>query len=863
MDDEVGQSKHNQLRLRAEEFLRLSRRDIDDLAAQDVQSLVHELQVYQVELEMQNEELRGVQIDLQLSRDQYQDLFEFAPVGYLLVDRKGTISSANLTATTLLGVERSRLLGARISDFIAPEDQDILYLHLGEVFATDRKRSCQLPINRGEEGPRFLRMETVRVPSAAGQHQLCKLVLSDVSESVRLHQRLEGVRDDLELRVEKRTQELSWAADELSARQARLSAILDTAGDAILSINEECLIESANAAAERMFGHSAAELTGMNLKELLPPPYPDGSTVFPCQWFGRSRDPRNGNRLEFTARRQDGVPLPVEVSTGEEWYDHTRKTTIVVRDVSERKRAEQDLSASEARLMRAQERAHLGSYESNLASQGGSHWSPELFRITGLDVREEAPGPHAFVERFVHENDRERARAALEQLVSAGEPIDLECRLIRVDGEVRDIHHIAHPTLDPLGDVASFSGTIHDITGRKQLEREFRHAQKMEAVGRLAGEVAHDFNNVLMAISATARLVEGKLEKGSEVQSLLREIGPQVKRANQLTRRLLDFSRRGDFEPRSIDLCTTVSMVRVMCERILGEEIKLLIRCPAETIPIFADPAAIEQSLFNLLINAKDAMPGGGEVRIEVSESCYDAETARRFPNAEPGRYCILSVIDTGVGMDAETRSLMFEPFFTTKEVGKGTGLGLSSVYGCVLQFGGHVSVETEPGKGTTIRLCFPRHEADELATPLRRLDQIPRSRRGAGATILLAEHDDSVRLPLRDQLEDLGHHVLDAAGAEQALRLFEQHHADIDLLLTEVALPEMDGSALFERIEFRRPGIKVVYMSDHSKATLLRTERIPLGCEALEKPFTEQRLSGTIRAMLGAPPTAEESAAT
>jgi two-component system, cell cycle sensor histidine kinase and response regulator CckA len=394
---------------------------------------------------------------------------------------------------------------------------------------------------------------------------------------------------------------------------------------------------------------------------------------------------------------------------------------------------------------------------------------------------------------------------------------------------------------------------LRDIAAREEAEarlrkaeEQLRHAQKMEAVGRLAGGLAHDFNNILSVILSYTSLALEELPAGLPVRAEIEEVQHAGERASDLTRQLLAFSRQQLVQPRVIDLGATLQGMEKMLRRLLGEDVALEISTHQSTGTVIADPSQIEQLVMNLAVNARHAMPGGGKLTIETANVDHEAVLVEGGVAAGP--FVMLSVTDNGVGMDAVTRERIFEPFFTTKEKGKGTGLGLSTVFGIVKQTGGHISVTSAPGAGTTFRICVPRTDraADAALVP----SLSPITLRGT-ETVLLVEDDDQVREMTRTILRRQGYTVLDAQNAGEAFLISEKHVGPIHLLLTDVVMPRMSGRELAERLQSARPDMRVLYVSGYTEDAILHHGVSQSGLAYLQKPITPERLTRKIREVL------------
>jgi PAS domain S-box-containing protein len=398
------------------------------------------------------------------------------------------------------------------------------------------------------------------------------------------------------------------------------------------------------------------------------------------------------------------------------------------------------------------------------------------------------------------------------------------------------------------GGIIGVSKIAHDITRMKQLEEQFRHSQKMEAIGRLAGGVAHDFNNLLTVISCCSESLLSEVPSGDPARDLITEIKKSGERAAALTRQLLAFSRRQILEPKVLDLNAVVDDCETMLERLVGEDVDLVAVLAPALGRVKTDPGQIEQVLMNLVVNARDAMTEGGKITIETANIVLDQTYCRSHAEVKPGRYVMLAVSDTGCGMDELTKTHIFEPFFTTKELGKGTGLGLAMVYGFIKQSGGHINVYSEPGLGSSFKMYLPEVEA--TSTPWASSSETEKMPQG-DETILLAEDDSAVRSLTRRVLQSCGYTVLEAAHGVKGLRLAEQHPGTIHLLVTDVVMPEMCGRQLADRVQALKPGIKVLCLSGYTADAVVRHGVLESEIAFLQKPFTPGTLARKVREVL------------
>jgi PAS domain S-box-containing protein len=431
-----------------------------------------------------------------------------------------------------------------------------------------------------------------------------------------------------------------------------------------------------------------------------------------------------------------------------------------------------------------------------------------------------------------------------------GEATLYETQRRRKDGSLVDVIASTAPLSGPDGSFTGALGMLEDITERKQLEEQLRQAVKMEGIGRLAGGVAHDFNNLLTVIGGRTHLLLHELPADHPMRQNLVLIQRTGERAAALTRQLLAFSRKQILKPVVLNLNDVVNDVKSLLERLLGEDVELIIDLDPALGRITADPGQVEQVIVNLAVNARDAMPGGGRLTLETRNVELDESYARQHVEVAPGAYVALSVSDTGIGMDLATQARIFEPFFTTKEVGKGTGLGLSTAYGIVKQSNGHVTVNSELRSGTIFRIYLPKTEGEAAAPVEAERESSPRG----SETVLLVEDDPDLRDLAREILETQGHTVLAAQDVEDALRIAEGHKGVIQLLITDVVMPQRSGRALADMVRRHRPNIRVLFMSGYTDDAIVHHGVLDPGTPFLSKPFTPGTLARKVREVLDGP---------
>ena len=504
-----------------------------------------------------------------------------------------------------------------------------------------------------------------------------------------------------------------------------------------------------------------------------------------------------------------------------------------------RSRLEQFVNASDAMI-----------YASRVAGDATVpvYVSENISRLTGYEVQE-ALHP-AWLRDNVHPEDRERIRGELAEQFPTGQ-FTIEYRFRHKDGSYRWILDEGRVRHDATGHAVEVVGAWIDITERKRLETQLRQAQKMEAIGQLAGGVAHDFNNVLTAIAGNAELLQEGFADGDPKRETVEEIRSAASRAESLTRQLLAFSRQQILQPRVLEVNRAVAGMEKMLRRLIGEDIDLVSVLPREVGHVVADPSQIEQVILNLAVNARDAMPTGGRLTIETANVEFDAAYARAHAPAVPGRFVMIGVSDSGAGMTPEVQARVFEPFFTTKAPGKGTGLGLATVYGIVKQSGGFIWVYSEPGQGTAFKIYLPR-AADDLrpaATPA-----AVHEARGGDEVILLVEDEAAVRRVALHALQRYGYTVLEAALPSEALTICREHTGKIDLVVTDVVMPGMSGPDLAQQLLALRPGLKVLLSSGYPGEAIAHRGELFSGLAFLPKPFTPLGLARKVREVLDAP---------
>jgi PAS domain S-box-containing protein len=527
-------------------------------------------------------------------------------------------------------------------------------------------------------------------------------------------------------------------------------------------------------------------------------------------------------------------------------YEDLRNHTVALeQEVVDRRRAELALRESEARTQFALGVAAVGIWELDLTTAKMA-WSDTLAPIFGLKPVQSPRTFQGFLD-VIHADDRVAVQQAFERAAHEKSELAHEFRAVWPDGGVRWIAGRARVLRDERNIPRRVTGIAMDISERKSLEEQFRQAQKMEAIGQLAGGVAHDFNNLLTAIRGYADLLLESVSHADHRRADLDEIVKAADRAASLTRQLLAFSRQQVLQPALLDVNVLVTDMSKMLRRLIGEDIELATTLVPSGAPVYADAGQLEQILMNLVVNARDAMPGGGRLSVEIANVTLDDNYVMHHSVVRPGEFVMLAVSDNGIGMDAGTRRRIFEPFFTTKERGRGTGLGLATVYGIVKQSDGYIWVYSEPQLGTTFKVYLPRAESTVHVESRPETRQTP----GGSETVLLVEDEDSVRFLSRKLLERAGYRVFDAADPEQAVDTFAQHRGVIDLLVSDVIMPGSSGPALYDRLSSLDPDLHVLYMSGYTADAVAHHAAVVANAVFLQKPFTADTLLLKVREAL------------
>jgi PAS domain S-box-containing protein len=766
-------------------------------------------------------ERKQVEEALHTERQRFQMLFEHAPFGMVMIDKDGTFKYMNPKFKELFGYDLADVPDGKTWFRKAYPDPTYRH-HAISAWINDLKI-----FPPGERRPRVF-----TVTCNDGTEKIVNII------SVQLE------TGENFITCEDITEHMHFE-ETLRQSEERYRTLFEGSRDAVYISTREGRFVDFNQAFLDLFSHSREELMVLQSQDFYVHPIDRYRFQQEIEKNGFVRD------YEVKLRKQGGKEMDCLLTAS---VRREKDGTIlgyqgIIRDITERKLIEEALRDSEARYRAIFENTGTGMLiigEDTTVSLANA----ETEKILGYSI-DEIKGK-SWTE-FIVKEDLERMTEYhhMRRIDPTAVPKNYESRLINSKGEMRDIFL----TVSMIPKTNKTVASLLDITNRKRaeqemkaLEEQLRQSQKMEAIGRLAGGIAHDFNNILTIIKGYSQLSLSELKEGHPLRENLEGIKKSTDRATDLIRKILAFSRRQVMEMKVLDLNTLLMDLDKLLHRVIGEDIELVAVLAEDLGRVKVDPGQIEQVILNMAVNAKDAMLNGGKLTIETTNTELDEAYARSHLAVAPGRYVMLSVSDTGVGMSPEVKERIFEPFYTTKEKGKGTGLGLSTVYGIVKQSGGNIWVYSELGQGTTFKIYLPREEE-----PLEEIrEKVVNGELPLGSeTVLVAEDEEEVRKLAVRILEKQGYKVLEASQGEEALFISKKHEEPIHLLVTDVVMPGMSGRDLSERLTSLRPEIKILYMSGHSDSAIIHHGVLERGVNLLQKPFTPEALARKVREVL------------
>jgi PAS domain S-box-containing protein len=757
--------------------------------------------------------------------EEFEALFRASPVGLVQLDRSGRVRRWNPAASRIFGwgVEEvlDQLFPVREAGDASPENR-LLRTILGDEAVS----GLELTVECQREEPVEVRLSTAPIRDPDGDYLGVMASIEDISE----RRRAERVAIESQQRLEGFFY-FSPAIQYVKDRQGRHLEV-NRRFEEVAEVSREEALGKTN---EDLFpAEIAAHLTGTDQAVFRSgAPYSEEESIF---WSGQER-------AFFTTK----FPM----------FDADMSVVglgAISLEVTDRRKMQEALERSEAEYRSLVDNAPYGIFRMDRKGRFLST-NPALLEILGYQRERDVLDPDTSGRVF---SEKEQPERLIRNIMDSHETHGEEVRWRRADGMEVTVRLTGRwvPGGEPLeegdshaGDDAASEGELEllaeDISQRRRLEDQLRHAQKMEAVGQLTGGIAHDFNNELSVILLNAEMIRHDLEAGNEVAvDDLEQIQDSAQRASNITRQLLGFSRRADLRIEKTDLASVVTSMRKLLRRVVREDIEVVVGAEEGIRPALVDPRSVEQMLLNLTSNAQDAMPLGGRLTVEVGEVEMDQEYARQSPGVVPGEYVRLRVVDTGSGMDPETRERVFEPFFTTKDPGSGTGLGLAMVYGLTNQQGGHVHLYSEPGEGTVVHLLFPVVEGEASGAAL-----APPQKEALGGheTILVVEDEHAVRTAAKRALERAGYSVLTSGNGKEAMDLLRTRGDRIDLVLSDLVMPEIGGLALYEWLQNRSPDTRFLLVSGYTGEKGGVDPEIPF----VGKPWTLRELLTRVRQVL------------
>lgn len=654
------------------------------------------------------------------------------------------------------------------------------------------------------------------------------------------------------VRTERYIRERIQSIKALKDSEEKLNLIINTSSLGICTVDPFGNFVTTNLAYEQMLGYSKEEFKKLSFFDVTHPDYfPKNNELFQNMFASNS----TGFKIEKVNVHKDGRLINVSVSATPVIDDegNTKFGTVFVDDITEQKQVEEALAESAYLLTEAQRLTLIGSWVRD-ESSGRLMWSDETFKIFEIDKSFSGD----LFERFlaaVHPDDRKFTADAYVNALKTKKPYTVTHRLLMPDGRVKHVIECCETTYDDSGNPMKSLGTVQDITERKKAENEQEklmaqliQAQKMESVGRLAGGIAHDYNNISSIIIGYSELALENVEHGDPLHDDLKEILTAAKRSTEITQQLLAFARQQTIEPKILDLNDTISNMLKMLRRLIGEDIDLAWLPGVELWPIEMDPSQIDQIMANLCVNARDAIADVGKMTVETKNISFDENYCSDHRGFSPGEYVLLAVSDDGSGIAPEILEKIFEPFFTSKSLGEGTGLGLATVYGIVKQNKGFINVYSEQGKGTTIKVYLSRHSGQTDVIKHQEISEIPLS---CGETILLVEDEGSILKLGKRILGELGYTVLAATSPSEAVSLAKEYAGEIDLLITDVVMPEMNGHELSKLLQKAYLNLKVIFMSGYTANIIAHRGVLDDNVNFIPKPFSKEDMAVNVREVL------------
>ncbi len=816
-----------------------------DLRDKTPEEIIHELRVHQIELEIQNEELKRTQLELEESRnnyqDKYRDLYDFAPVGYFSLTHKGIIREVNLTGATLLGMPRSKLMGRGFGYFVVPESLDRWDKHIITLLGHEEKQTCDLTLRRSDGSSFDIRLDSIRMDEPAGRQgesgneHLIRSTVIDITERKRIE-------------------------EALRQSEERFRTLVQNAPEAIY-VQTQRRFAYLNPMALKLFGaETPDQLLGQPVFDRFDPSCHD-TLKERIRLVNEER--RSVNMLEAVCFKLDGAPFDVEVSAAPvRWGGHDG-AMVFLRDITKRVELEERLRHNQIMLARTERIAQIGSWEWEVATDSVT-WSDELFRIFQLDPTQGAPSFEEHASIYTPDS-MARLREAVGLALSDSIPYELELQGIRTDGETRHLRARGFPERGPDGRASYLFGSLNDITDRKRLEeerlemeRKLLHAQKLESLGAMAAGIAHDFNNHLAVVLGNLELALTDQTLDPETLLSIESAIGAARRSAELARQMQAYTGNIVYYPVDIDLYELLNRDPALLKSTVSKYGALNFETNSALPIIKGDAEQLQRMVINILVNASEAIADkDGYVTLRTGFMDCDSAYLRRSRLEEkpaPGGFVFLEVADTGCGMDVATQHKLFDPFFSTKFTGR--GLGMAEVMGTIKGHQGAIMVESEVGMGTTVRVLFPALEKapaspvqvmDLVATKAPALETVNRRK-----TILLVEDEAGVRDLVVRRLDLLGYDSIIAEDGEEGVSVFRERRNEIDLVMLDYKMPKMNGVEAFGELIRIKPDVKVILSSGYTEDVVIESFPGRHPACVLHKPYNMADLKAELDRLLG-----------
>ncbi len=789
------------------------------------EEIIHELHVHQIELEMQNEKLRRVQLELEELRDKYQSLYDFAPVGYFTLTHKGLITEVNLTGAVFLGMPRPKLIGRGFGHFVSHKSIDLWNKHIISVVGHEDKQICDLRLIREDESTFYARLNSIRVVVPNEQQE-------GNEETHLIHMAVTDITDWM------------WAEKSLEESNAFLDRLLEAIPLPIFYKDTDGLFTGFNKAFEEFYGKTRQELVGKSVFDIYPEELAKVYYAKDNELF------RNPGVQVYNTPIQDGRGVVHNIIFHKSTYSDSQCYVIgligVILDITEQKQLEEK-KLRLAAIVESSDDAIIGK---NLDGTITS-WNQGAERIYGYKEQEVVGKPITILAPHDREDE---IKGFLEQIKSGISVKRIETVRRNKIGKNIPVSITISPIIDQEGCIIGASTISRDISDRVKaaqqregLQEQLFQAQKMEAIGTLAGGFAHDFNNKLQVIAGYVDLILFNKDLPENIKPHLGIIKQAINSSAELIKGMMVFSRKTSVNLEPLNLNNLVKQLYSMLAPVMPKTIGIDLVVADDLWTINAVPSQVDQILMNLALNAKDAMPDGGGLTIKTQNITLDEEFLLPYPQSKPGRYVLLSVTDAGKGIDQETIKHIFEPFFTTKESEKGTGLGLSTVYGIVEKHGGLVLCDSEPSVGTTFRIYFPAIEE----VPQEQHPEKTEPPRGQGETLLLVDDDSNFLETTSRLLNRANYSMITASNGKEALELYEKHREEIRLVILDLIMVGMRGEECLRALLRIDPKIRVLMISGVLKPGMAEDLKEAGAKGFIKKPFDMNRLLEKIRKVI------------